>query len=76
MQTESSAPGTVIDQTQVRDLPLPTRNFQQLVALTAGTRVPSRTPPSWNGWHLMGEPLGDQCGVEYVILVPSALADH
>ena len=37
VQTESSARGTVIDETQVRDLPLPTRNFQQLLALTTGT---------------------------------------
>src|ERR1019366_296053 len=33
VQTESSAKGTVIDETQVRGLPLPTRNFQQLLAL-------------------------------------------
>jgi hypothetical protein len=37
VQTESSSRGTVIDETQVRDLPLPTRNFQQLLALTTGT---------------------------------------
>ena len=37
VQTESSAKGTVIDEVQVRDLPLPTRNFQQLLALTTGT---------------------------------------
>ncbi|SPF48905.1 Cna protein B-type domain, TonB-dependent Receptor Plug Domain protein [Candidatus Sulfotelmatobacter kueseliae] len=37
VQTESSARGTVIDESQVRDLPLPTRNFQQLLALTTGT---------------------------------------
>jgi len=37
VQTESSARGTVINETQVRDLPLPTRNFQQLLALTTGT---------------------------------------
>jgi outer membrane receptor protein involved in Fe transport len=37
VQTESSARGTVIDETQVRDLPLPTRNFQELLALTTGT---------------------------------------
>ena len=36
VQTESSSRGTVIDETQVRDLPLPTRNFQQLLALTTG----------------------------------------
>jgi len=40
VQTESSARGTVIDETQVRDLPLPTRNFQQLLALTTGTSGP------------------------------------
>jgi hypothetical protein len=40
VQTESSAKGTVIDETQVRDLPLPTRNFQQLLALTTGTSGP------------------------------------
>jgi len=37
VQTESSTRGTVIDENQVRDLPLPTRNFQQLLALTTGT---------------------------------------
>jgi outer membrane receptor protein involved in Fe transport len=37
VETESSAKGTVISETQVRDLPLPTRNFQQLLALTTGT---------------------------------------
>jgi len=37
VQTESSSRGTVIDQTQVNELPLPTRNFQQLLALTTGT---------------------------------------
>ncbi len=36
LQTESSARGVVIDESQVRDLPLPTRNFQQLLALTTG----------------------------------------
>jgi hypothetical protein len=40
VQTESSARGTVIGETQVRDLPLPTRNFQQLLALTTGTSGP------------------------------------
>ena len=37
VQTESSARGTVIDENQVRELPLPTRNFQQLLAMTTGT---------------------------------------
>lgn len=37
VQTENSARGTVINENQVRDLPLPTRNFQQLLALTTGT---------------------------------------
>ncbi len=36
LQTESSARGSVIDETQLNALPLPTRNFQQLLALTAG----------------------------------------
>lgn len=36
VETESSARGTVIDDTQVNELPLPTRNFQQLLALTTG----------------------------------------
>ena len=36
VQTESSTRGTVIDQAQVNELPLPTRNFQQLLALTTG----------------------------------------
>jgi outer membrane receptor protein involved in Fe transport len=37
VQSESSARGTVIDQRQVNELPLPTRNFQQLLTLTTGT---------------------------------------
>jgi len=37
VQSESSDRGTVIEQNQLRDLPLPTRNFQQLLTLTAGT---------------------------------------
>jgi Carboxypeptidase regulatory-like domain/TonB dependent receptor-like, beta-barrel len=36
VQTESATRGTVIDQNQIRQLPLPTRNFQQLLALTTG----------------------------------------
>jgi hypothetical protein len=37
VQTENSARGTVIEESQVRGLPLPTNNFQQLLTLTAGT---------------------------------------
>ncbi len=37
IQSESSDRGTVIDQHELRGLPLPTRNFQQLLTLTAGT---------------------------------------
>jgi outer membrane receptor protein involved in Fe transport len=37
VQTESSAKGTVIGENQVSELPLPTRNFQQLLTLTTGT---------------------------------------
>ena len=37
VQTESSTRGTVIDQRQINELPLPTRNFQQLLTLTTGT---------------------------------------
>jgi hypothetical protein len=40
VQTESSAKGTVIDQQEIRALPLPTRNFQQLLTLTSGTSGP------------------------------------
>ena len=40
VQTESSARGTVIDEQQIRDLPLPTNNFQQLLTLTTGTSGP------------------------------------
>ena len=36
VQTESSARGSVIDQGELRGLPLPTRNFQQLLTLTTG----------------------------------------
>jgi len=37
VQTESSSRGTVIEENQVNGLPLPTRNFQQLLTLTSGT---------------------------------------
>ena len=40
VQTENSARGTVIDQQEIRALPLPTRNFQQLLTLTTGTSGP------------------------------------
>jgi hypothetical protein len=40
LQTESPAHGTVIEQEQIRQLPLPTRNFQQLLTLTPGTSGP------------------------------------
>jgi len=37
VQTESSARGTVIDEKEIDSLPLPTRNFQQLLSMTTGT---------------------------------------
>ena len=37
VQTESSQVGRVIEETQLRQLPLPTRNFQQLLTLSPGT---------------------------------------
>lgn len=40
VQTEDAAQGTVIEQEQIRQLPLPTRNFQQLLTLTPGTSGP------------------------------------
>ena len=40
LDTESPARGTVIEQQQIRQLPLPTRNFQQLLTLTPGTSGP------------------------------------
>ncbi len=40
VETESAARGTVIEQEQIRQLPLPTRNFQQLLTLTPGTTGP------------------------------------
>ena len=40
VQTEDAARGTVIEQDQIRQLPLPTRNFQQLLTLTTGTSGP------------------------------------
>jgi hypothetical protein len=36
VQTESSQVGRVIEETQLRQLPLPTRNFQQLLTLSPG----------------------------------------
>jgi hypothetical protein len=40
LQTDGPARGTVIQQEQIRQLPLPTRNFQQLLTLTPGTSGP------------------------------------
>src|SRR5271166_2385176 len=40
LETESPARGTVIEEQQIRQLPLPTRNFQQLLTLTPGTSGP------------------------------------
>jgi hypothetical protein len=40
VQSEDAARGTVIEQEQIRQLPLPTRNFQQLLTLTTGTSGP------------------------------------
>jgi hypothetical protein len=40
LETESPARGTVIEEQQIRQLPLPTRNFQQLLTLTTGTSGP------------------------------------
>jgi hypothetical protein len=40
VDTENPANGTVIQQDQIRQLPLPTRNFQQLLTLTPGTSGP------------------------------------
>jgi hypothetical protein len=37
VQSESSQVGRVIEETQLRQLPLPTRNFQQLLTLSPGT---------------------------------------
>lgn len=37
VQEESSQVGRVIEETQIRQLPLPTRNFQQLLTLSPGT---------------------------------------
>jgi hypothetical protein len=40
VQTEDPGRGTVIEETEIRQLPLPTRNFQQLLTLTTGTSGP------------------------------------
>jgi len=40
VQTESPGRGSVIEETEIRQLPLPTRNFQQLLTLTTGTSGP------------------------------------
>ena len=40
VDADTAGRGTVIEQTEVRQLPLPTRNFQQLLTLTAGTSGP------------------------------------
>ena len=38
LQTESAATGQVIEQDTIRQLPLPTRNFQQLLTLSTGAQ--------------------------------------
>ncbi len=40
VQTQDPGRGTVIEQTEIRQLPLPTRNFQQLLTLTPGASGP------------------------------------
>lgn len=40
VDVDNAARGTVIQQEQIRQLPLPTRNFQQLLTLTPGTSGP------------------------------------
>ena len=40
VQADNATRGTVIQQEQIRQLPLPTRNFQQLLTLTPGTSGP------------------------------------
>jgi Carboxypeptidase regulatory-like domain/TonB dependent receptor len=40
VQSDNAARGKVIEQTEIRQLPLPTRNFQQLLTLTPGTSGP------------------------------------
>lgn len=40
LDTEEATTGRVVDATAVHDLPLPTRNFQQLLALSPGTNAP------------------------------------
>ena len=40
VDTENAARGTVIEEQPIRQLPLPTRNFQQLLTLTTGTSGP------------------------------------
>jgi len=40
LSTASATTGRVIDEQVIRDLPLPTRNFQQLLGLSPGTNIP------------------------------------
>jgi len=40
LQTENAGRGSVIEETEIRQIPLPTRNFQQLLTLTTGTSGP------------------------------------
>jgi hypothetical protein len=40
LNTQEATTGRVIDEQAVHDLPLPTRNFQQLLALSPGTNAP------------------------------------
>lgn len=40
VQTSSATEGRVVGETQIKQLPLPTRNFQQLLALSPGTVAP------------------------------------
>lgn len=40
LNTQNATTGRVVDERAVHDLPLPTRNFQQLLALSPGTNAP------------------------------------
>ena len=40
LNTDSATTGRVVNEQAVQNLPLPTRNFQQLLALSLGTNAP------------------------------------
>ena len=50
LETASSTLGTMVEERQVRDLPLNGRNFTQLLIMTAGAASPVTATRPWTSW--------------------------